>query len=452
VTDVNGAAIVGASVQLGSQRTVSTQFGTYVIPNVIVPAGQTSLVTQVTASATVNGVSWTGQNLAEVPKNAANSSNVHIVLSAASQQGSLSGVVQDAQSHPIVGAHVFVGNLLPADPTVSGDVPHFGNLSSITAITDSTGRYTVAGLPPGSAYVVTASAPGYLNATLNTVALNAKQQKQLAAFVLNLSSGTSSVPVVTDFSLSSITTPAVTTRAAVRADGTSAMEVIKRYIWKQRGLLNHREAAPNTITRRRVTSRSPSGTIIENDLFWTYTPLNNLYGYVILNSVGDDTHFQSIATLRDALADRFSDIDSILEPDTLYYYSLARLDTINYPTNGAEGTPINPLVTEPLGPETLVSPLSGATVGSTPTFQWTAVNRAAKYGVLVYAQFPSYQPDNPADGGVQPYWVSSSVTGQQTTYQGPALVSGHTYWWAVLAADDTNSAYSISPLQTFVVH
>src|SRR5262249_10728689 len=154
-------------------------------------------------------------------------------------------------------------------------------------------------------------------------------------------------------------------------------------------------ADPNKIMRKRVTSRSPSGTIIENDLFWKYTPLNNLYGYVVLSSIGDDTHFQSIATLRDSLADSFSDIDPVLEPHKLYSYSLARLDTINFPVNGTEGNPVDPLVTEPLGPETLVSPASGANVGSAPTFRWSAVNRAAKYVVLVYDQFPSYQPDNP---------------------------------------------------------
>src|SRR5262249_40971153 len=37
ITDVNGAAIVGAQVRFGSLTTTSSQFGTYTFPNVAVP-------------------------------------------------------------------------------------------------------------------------------------------------------------------------------------------------------------------------------------------------------------------------------------------------------------------------------------------------------------------------------------------------------------------------------
>src|SRR6516225_4378974 len=55
VTDVNGAPIVGALVKIGSQQAVSVQAGTYILSNVVVPAGQSALVTQITANASVNG-------------------------------------------------------------------------------------------------------------------------------------------------------------------------------------------------------------------------------------------------------------------------------------------------------------------------------------------------------------------------------------------------------------
>jgi hypothetical protein len=108
---------------------------------------------------------------------------------------------------------------------------------------------------------------------------------------------------------------------------------------------------------------------------------------------------------------------------------------------------------DPLGPISLISPASGATVSSkTPTFTWTAVNRAANYQVLVYGKFPDLQSDTDTVNGVQPLWASGSIAAPATsqTYQGPTLVPGQTYFWAVLAQDNVGSAFSVSPIQSFV--
>jgi len=167
--------------------------------------------------------------------------------------------------------------------------------------------------------------------------------------------------------------------------------------------------------------------------------------------------------VRDPLADRFSDVDLGLTPDITYYYSIARLDTINFTsgnTNAGEGPPSDTVAVDPLGPISLVSPASGARVSSgTPTLTWTAVNRAAMYQILVYDRFPDLQSDTDTVNGVQPIWPvdphapgASSVAAPAVsqTYQGPVLVSGHTYYWAVLAQDSVGSAFSVSPIQSFI--
>ena len=91
-------------------------------------------------------------------------------------------------------------------------------------------------------------------------------------------------------------------------------------------------------------------------------------------------NFASVALVRDPLADRFADNDSALTPDHFYYYSLARLDTINFPTgNGGESDPVLPPVTvQPLNAMSLESlpPVPAPRVSSaTPTFRWDTVNR-----------------------------------------------------------------------------
>ena len=242
------------------------------------------------------------------------------------------------------------------------------------------------------------------------------------------------------------------------------MNVIRQIVLKKRALLAHHSAAAQKIVlHRSLTRDTPSGSLIETDLFWDYEHLDNLYGYDIVRATTiSPANFVSIATLRDPLADRFADNDSLLTPDHLYYYSISRLDTINFPANSGgsngSGPPANtgislpvqpPVAVQPLGPESLVSPASGSVTSATPTFRWNAVNRATLYKVLVYDQFPTLQSDTDPNG-VAPIW-SADFSSNSGIYAGPpALMSGHTYFWAVLAQDSVASAFSVSPLQTFV--
>lgn len=457
VTDNNNAPLVGATIRFAGQTAASTQYGAYIIPNVVVPSGQTSLVGNVVATATVKGVAYSGQNQVEVLSSEPITHDVQIVLSPTNTQGSIIGVVTDSSGNRLAGARVFanVGPFSPAS-VPAGTQQFFNNLASFNTTTRSDGGFTLPSLPPGGPYTITASLAGRVNQTLNNITVLASSSTSVT-LTLTTATVASSVATPEGLSAQTITAPLSPTRAAGTGTNVGFMNVVRQLVMQKRGLLGHRSAAAARIAlHRSVTRDAPSDSLIETDLFWDYQNLNtqtldNIFGYDIVRATTiSPANFVSIATVRDPLADRFADNDPSLTPDHFYYYSIARLDTINFPANsGGISSPVQPPVTvEPLNALSLVSPTSGSTTSSTPTFRWNAVNRAALYKVLVYDQFPTLQADNDPNG-VRAL-MNADFPGTSGGYVGPALVSGHTYYWAVVAQDDVQSAFSVSPLQTFI--
>jgi hypothetical protein len=455
VTDPEGSSFVGATVTIGGQTATTTQFGTYSIPDVAIPNGQTSLITTVSATANVNGITYSGSNTVEILASEPLTNNIQVAISPANQQGTISGRVLDNQGRPLQGARVFAGIPNPNDNC------DFNTLSSITAYTNNNGDYSIPNLAAGT-YTVTASYAGRVNQTLQN--LNVTPGSNINAPFTLVSGTGGGTPIVSNFSAISITTPTTPTRAAAgNTNAVSGMEALRQWVRTRHAKRVHRTADVSKVFVGKSTSRAtPAGSIIEGDLFWDYTQLDNLFGYVILRSDNSDTNFRTIALLRDPLAERFADIDGTLTPDLNYYYSVARLDTVNFPANGDEGDPSDLAVIRPLNAISLNSPAAGATTNARPLFSWTPVNRATLYQILVYDRFPTYQ-SNTAQNGTAPIWpadpnnpgtslidVSQGARNTQQ-YDGPALVSGRTYYWAVLASDDVGSAYTITPLQAFTV-
>lgn len=453
MTDVEGNALVGIEVAIANQTATTTQFGTFTIPDVEISSGQTSRVADITASAVINGRNWSGGNTVEVLAGEPITNNIHVVVSPENTQGGIRGTVRDDQGRPLQGARVFAGIPNPAEPR------DFQTLSSITAYTDSTGSYSIPQLPANN-YIVTASFAGRVNQTLQNLTVTPGSDIN-ASFTLATGLA-GSTPIVANFSALSITTPVSPTRAAANTHFTSGMEALRQWIRVKHVKRVHRAADPNkVIARKSINRASPPGSLIESDLFWDYTQLDNLFGYIILRSDNIDTNFQTIALVRDPLAERFADIDAALTPDLLYYYAVSRLDTVSFPANGDEGIASDVVSVQPLNALSLLAPNPGATTIARPIFSWNAVNRAVLYQILVYDRFPNYQSNTSADG-VAPIWPSDqnnpgtslidtrggARNSQQ--YDGPALVSGRTYFWAVLASDDVGSAYTISPLQSFI--
>jgi hypothetical protein len=454
ITDGNGGAIVGATVTLpGYPSVTSTQFGSYIIPNVEVNIGQTSLVAKLSASATVNGKPWSGQNTIEVIRGNALTENASLELSLTSAQGAISGrLTSNFTGNPLVNARVSIADGPYTGTSGSQSYQYFSLASSFNAYTDSNGSYTIAGLPPlSSNYTVTASFIGYINQTKSNVIVTSGATTSNVNFALAPSTTYTVPPAVTGLAALAITMPLVATREAADPQQTRGIQAIKLDLLQRMGYLKHRatDLTKATIKSAATTRSAPSGYMVESDVTWDYTQVNNLLGYDVLRSANVTTDFGSIALLLDPLGDRFADDDPTLTPGTTYYYSVARVDTIDFPVNGDEGPPSAAVAVLPLGAMSLSLPISGASVTGPPTFSWNAASGGSTYTVMVYSQFPNYQSDTDPNA-VQPIWTATTSNLSQAYTGTTGLKSGQTYYWDVLCQDSAVADFSISPIQSFI--
>ncbi len=462
VTDINGAPVVGAAISVQGLTATTSQFGTYRLEGVTIPAGDTSLLVDVKAQKTIYGRAWSGQNAADVLIGNATTNNVQIVLSPTALQGAVAGTVRDTNGTPLSGASVYASQAVSA-----GTDPTFTNLSAFLEVTATDGSYRFPALPPGTRYKLVAQYPGRANAIVNGVTVSTAQTTP-QNFTLTRPPTSPELPAPDAFSVISLTAPAEPTRAAgvTPLGARGGTNALLHEILKAKGLLKKQEGQTGRVFTRLSRTRAASNTLIENILSWQYREYSTLYGYRILRSVSNDTSFYTYATVQDPLAERFTDTASDLTAGTSYYYNLVRLDTVNYPQDGTEGAldVNNTLVTVPLGRATLTAPLDGATVSAVPTFGINAIGRAATYKVLVYNTFPDLQSDTDVDG-VSPIWTGTkNVTtntgvislpyGQTNETNPPAvptLQRGQRYYYAIIASDDVNSAFSVSPIYSFII-
>ncbi|MFN4033802.1 MAG: carboxypeptidase regulatory-like domain-containing protein [Fimbriimonadales bacterium] len=415
ITDIEGDPVADAEVFAANavnSRTRSLHNGTYYLTNV------PDRFTVIRARAVINGVEYTGQNVAQVFENE-QSKNVNIMIAPVNRQGTIEGFVRDAFGRGIEGARVFAG----------------GALSSAFALTDRRGFYRIAGLPAGYEYPVVASAPDYENdkRTVQVVA----GQTTVISFTLNQSVNR---PVQTPLNLQATawTMPRAlsATRSARERDAYHAI----------RALLDEKPRQ-----RRPVASRATGDYWIEVDLRWEYQEQNSLLGYgVYRGHTIEELNRNAIAFLRDPLADFFADLDPTLQPNVSYFYEMVALNT-DY-LNDLPGTVSgrsNRVSARPFAPIALTRPFVNEIVDGL-ILQWTPVPNADYYLVLIYDRFPDYNvaPYYPADlsnpGAAKVFAPATSLV-----YTGPALVSGRTYYAVVIAFTNDRSSRAISQIVSF---
>jgi hypothetical protein len=416
ITDIEGDPVADAEVFAANavnSRTRSLHNGTYYLTNV------PDRFTIIRARAVINGVEYTGQNIAQVFENE-QSKSVNIMIAPANRQGAVEGFVRDALGRGIEGARVFAG----------------GALSSALAVTDRRGFYRIAGLPAGYEYPIVASAPDYEN-DKRTVSIVAGETA-LVSFTLNDSRNR---PVQTPINLSATawTMPRVLTATRSAPRERDAYNAI-------RALFDDKPRP-----RRTVASRAVGDYWIEIDLSWEYQEQLSLLGYGIYRGrTIDELKRNAIAFLRDPLADFFADLDPALQPGVTYYYEMVALNTdflndqpgtVSERSNRVSARPFTPIaITRPF-PNEIVDGL---------ILQWTPVPNADYYLVLIYDRFPDYKvaPYFPADlsnpGAAKVFAPATALV-----YTGPPLVSGRTYYAVVLAFTNDRSTRAISQIVPF---
>jgi len=433
VTDVDGRAVAGASVSVGTARTTSLSNGTFTL------TGIGSGFKTVKAEIVINGHKWSGETVVDLVGNEQNRS-VNIVVSDERFHGRIEGTVIDSFGVGLPGTKVFVG----------------GPLSSTLAITRSDGTYTVPKLTPGVTYTVTASRPGYQNET-RTVMVVANSTSGVS-FSLTPISPIGTLPAPENLTTQSWTIAGSITRAN---DGTKSFyEWVKRLYRKKKRLPYGPQARTIEYKSSAAGRATPPGSVIEVDLFWDYEAFEDLFGYLIRRGTSANPNtLTDTALLRDPLTRVFFDVDPILTPDVTYYYTVHRLDTVLFPSRGTVGPASAVAHAQPLAPITATRPFQGEQVLGIPTFTWSPVLRADTYQIFVWDRFPDLQ--NPSDpDGVAPIWPadinqpgSSLVLAPRTTqaYEGPPLQRGRTYYWFVVASDSLGENMSVTQIARFTL-
>jgi len=452
ISDINRNPIVGASVRVDDEhQTQSLSTGTYRLE------GVESGWRTVWASVEINGETWIGSTAAEILRDEP-TMNVHIVLAPVSETTEIRGYVEDDAGHPIGGARVLLTTRLlsPPEDTDAYDGPY----GSMVAITNEDGEYRLENVPVGLKATIAASKVGFYN---EEKAITTASPNQPVEFILQKSDLEYRMEPPAFDAVESYTMPDTITRSD--PDAFKAIRAITspRYwqaIAKQKQVM---------------TRTTPPGSLIEIDLYWNALDVNDsteIAGYGIYRGSAPATA-KSIDFVRDPYANFYSDTDIAITPYVDYYYAVTAvdvefLDESNNPDPRAESEKSNWLGIRPLGQLRADSPAQGAGASETPLFDWSPLLGAAFYKVFVYDEFPTLAADPsrdytspvPPPGVVTlPIWprtINSDETRVEagTTsirYAGPALAPGKTYYWVIMAKDESEYAVSYSQLRHFTV-
>ena len=406
IQDINGNPVRNARVFLdGGPQTTSNSAGSY---RLSMGSGDVR-----TIKATVNqgGVAYFGENTVQI-FDGETSKSTNITVIPANQQASLSGTVTDRNGDLVQFAHVF------AAAENSGTVTVW---SSCMVLTDSNGNFTIPDLLGGQNYSVVASAAGFDSDT-DIVNVPVGQNSNLLFTLKNPTDPLLNPP--SNLEAIAWTTPSEpTTRVASQRAG---LEAIKNMIDPRRKQWKH------------VSGRDTStGNYVEIDLDWSPVSDPSLIGFNIYRAPGVVGTSSLVNTdfYRDPMATLYEDLDPNFQENQTYSYAMTSLNT-NAPNTANSESGFSAVVTATTLPDMNFNPVTFGPV----TFNWQTTAGADNYEVFVFDQNPSV--------GISSIW-NASTSGTSLAYAGPALTSGQTYYFIVLATANSGASKSLSPIGSF---
>jgi hypothetical protein len=436
VSDIDGTGIAGATVSVGTRSTTSLSNGTFTLQDI------SDGLRTVRAQITINGHRWSGETQVDFVSSGQNRS-VNVVVSDERDQGGIGGRVIGPDGGGLPGAKVFVNvKFSPQNGS-----PY--TLASTLVLTDNDGYYEVDKLTPNVNYIVTASLAGFINQTRENV-LVSPNSVTTASFALASSGSLGPIPAPQGLFAQAWTVQTDVSRADSRTK--SVYEWLKHHYRQKAGLPDGPQA--RHIERKTTGRFTPAGSVAEVDLFWDYAQYDDMFGYLIKRGTSAN-QLADTAVLRDPLAGLFFDADPALTPDVVYYYTVHRLDTIQFPQDGTVGPASDTVSAQPFLPIRATGPGQGQTVSGNPLFRWTQVSGASAYQIYLWDSFPDLtNPNDP--NSAHRIWPadlnnpgSSLVIGGNNTqqaYDGPVLSHG-TYYWLVVALDSSSAPKTFSASQ-----
>lgn len=478
VTDVAGNLIPGAQIYVdGHAVTTSLMNGTYKV------SGISSGYHNVEAVAEIDGDDWIGTRAVDVFSSGP-TMNMNIVIGHYNILGNIEGSVKNVANDPLPNARVIAVARYPQPEDRPADE---ASVVSKVAVTDANGNYVIEDLPANITvngeveeilYDVIASfagetgEPGGYENVIKTAVVAGGMATTLNFTLTPSDDETVTVPPGwTDpdaiYVISYTVPKAITSRAE-----QSAYDAIKSCI-------SERSRKAIALKQKAARRSPPPGTLIENNVVWYsiwlgyfgIDPPSNLAGFTIYRGSTSNltkTDRFRLDFFRDPSIVTYADASSELSAGQTYWYGVTAVSTSYLDANDnfnpdAESAMCEPASVTPLGKIVAATPNDNATVNiSNPRFTWLQLASAESYKVFIYEDYPildaMFTPEgDPARPDHLPAWgESDTVTGSSVIFDDPdfTLSHGHTYWWIVMASDNSDfdfaNAYAISELRSFV--
>lgn len=399
VLDQGGNIVRDATVFIdGSHTTRSNSRGEFVLQNV--PFERVLLKAQDDQ----DGSNFYGEQVVELfSGERTKSANIMVVLT--SKLARVQGTVHANTGELLSGARVFF---------------NAGTRTSTYAISDHNGNYHLDALVGGLTYTVTVTGAGF-NSSTDTITPVAGQTRELDVVLTTPTDPALAPPT----GLAAIAWSTPDASIAFNAMSQNAYEQVKRLIMPKRAAGTHQARLTN------------GGNPIEVDLTWTAVTDPGLLGYGVYRRVSGPATPDAIDFDKDPLATLYEDNDASLVQNASYDYALTSINTSDLSGSSHGESPLSGFVTASTLGDLPVDPVTTGPV----TFHWHAGSGATSYTVFVFDRFPSL--------GIDPIWTSAPTGGTSTIYGGPALTSGHDYFFIVSGSANSNTSFTLSPVLSF---
>lgn len=394
----------GARIRVDGRETTSSNAGSYSIDSL------TSGFHKVEATISANGLNYRGSTMV-ITVNGSVRSNGNILLAPTGNLGRIEGVVRDRSGFLLEGVNVFAYN---------------GAGSSARAITNEDGVYAFTDLIGGELYEVVAMSQGY-RADWDDIRV-VRNDTIFTDFILG-NPGTPTLTAPQNFGVVTWVSP-IQSRAS-NGSG-SALAWAKANAFKSDKKLS--------LKAQTATSRAAVGdTLVEAVLSWDEQRFDDHLGWGIYRGSGETGTLRGLEFNADPLAAFFQ--DQGLNTRSTYRYAATTLSSRYDDLPDLTESNLSAIdFADTLGP------FGSSSVSGAPLrFNWTTSSGATDFKVYVFAEYPRLDVNSIAESAI--------ITGTSVNYSsfgGPTLNSGRTYYYFILGLANGNASRTISEVRTFI--